>query len=138
MSKEEYHTITYDYTMEAAKAMLQANPSIAFVFVSGGGADSTEKSRTLFARVKGKTENALLRLPFKKLYMARPAGIKPIHQNRNAPLTNKIFIPLFPIFELLMPNLVISSVQLAKVLLHMAKHGATKPFWRMRTLSSCF
>jgi uncharacterized protein YbjT (DUF2867 family) len=126
VTEEEYHTITYDYTLEAAKAMLKANPSIAFLFVSGGGADSTEKSKTLFARVKGKTENALLRLPFKKLFIVRPGGIKPVHKNKNAALANKIMIPFFPILELLIPNMVISSVQLAKVLLHIAKHGAKK------------
>ncbi len=126
VTKEMYHTITFDYTLEAARAMLKANPSIAFLFVSGQGADSTEMSKTLFARVKGKTENALLRLPFKKLFIVRPGGIKPIHRNKNAALANKMVTPLFPIFELFLPNLVISSVQLAKVLLHIAKHGAGK------------
>jgi len=126
VTPEEYHSITYDYTLEAAKAMLKANPSIAFLFVSGKGADSMETSKTLFARVKGKTENALRRLPFKKLFIVRPGGIKPIHRNKNAALANKLFIPLFPILELLLPNLVISSVELARVLLHIAKHGAPK------------
>ena len=130
MSKEEYQTITYDYTLAAANAMLSVNPSIAFLFVSGEGADSTEKSRTLFARVKGKTENALQRLPFRKLVIARPGGIKPIHRNENAPWASKLFIPLFPIFELLSPQMVISSVQLAKVLLYLAKHGADKTILR--------
>ena len=58
-SDEEYHTITYEYAMAAAEALLSVNPNIIFGFVSGMGADSTEKSKTLFARVKGKTENAL-------------------------------------------------------------------------------
>jgi uncharacterized protein YbjT (DUF2867 family) len=126
VNKEEYHTITYDYAMEAAKAMLRANPSITFLFLSGEGADSSEKSKTLFARVKGKTENALQKLPFKKLIIARPGGIRPIHQNPHAPWTNKIMIPLFPVFELLMPRMVISSVQLAKALLYLVKNGADK------------
>jgi len=138
VSKEEYHTITYDYTLEAGKAMLKAKPSIAFLFVSGGGADSTEKSKTLFARVKGKTENALRQLPFRKLFIVRPGGIKPIHRNKNAPLANKMLIPLFPVFELLMPHRVISSLQLAKVLLHIAKYGADKTILENADLKELF
>ncbi len=138
VSKEEYHTITYDYTMAAAQAMLAANPSITFLFVSGEGADSTEQSKTLFARVKGKTENALQRLPFKKLLIVRPGGIKPIRKNKNAPWTNKLMIPVFPILELLMPNMVISSVQLAKVLLHLVKKGADKTLLRNTDLKEVF
>ena len=100
VNKEQYHIVTYDYTLAAAKAIKKANPDMTFLFVSGGGADSTEKSRTLFAREKGKTENALLKLGLKKTYNVRPAGIKPIHKNPNTSFFNKLAIPLFPIFEL--------------------------------------
>ena len=79
VSKEEYHVITHDYAVAGAQAMLAANPKLTFVFVSGKGADPTEQSRVLFARVKGKTENVLRRLPFKQLVIARPGGIKPTH-----------------------------------------------------------
>ena len=126
VSKEEYHTITYSYAVEAAKAMVQANPSISFLFLSGAGADSTEQSKTLFARVKGKTENALKQLPFKNFVIARPGGIKPVHKNPNTAFTNKIMIPFFPLFELLMPKMFISSVQLAKVLIFLTKNKADK------------
>jgi nucleoside-diphosphate-sugar epimerase len=127
VSKQAYEVITYDYAMAAAKAMKQANRNMTFLFLSGAGADSAEKSRTLFARVKGKTENALQRLmPEKKLIIARPAGIKPVHLNPNTSLWNKMVIPLFPIFELIMPSIVISSVDLAKAMLHLVKHGSDK------------
>ena len=124
VSKEEYEVITHDYAIAAAEAMLDANPAISFLFVSGGGADSSEKSKTLFARIKGKTENALKRLPFIQLIIARPGGIKPVHRNPNAPFIIKLMIPLFPIFEWLAPSHVISSVELAKVLLHLVKKGS--------------
>lgn len=123
VSKEEYNAITYDYTIAAAKAMQQTNPAATFLFVSGMGADSTEKSRTLFARVKGKTENELKRLGLKNLYIVRPGGIKPIHKNKNTAFTNKIMIPFFPLLKLLMPSGVITSVELAKVMLHIVKKG---------------
>lgn len=126
VSKEEYEVITYEYTMAAANAIKIANPEMAFLFVSGGGADSTEKSRTIFARVKGKTENSLMQLGLKKLYSVRPAGIKPIHKNPNTSFFNKLAIPLFPIFEVFMPNLVIASDKLAIAILQIIKKGSNK------------
>ena len=126
VNKEEYHTITYDYCVAAANEMLKVNPAINFIFLSGAGADSEEKSRTLFARVKGKTENALQKLPFKKLYIARPAAIRPIAKREKTPLFEKILRPLFPIFQLIIPSQIITSVDLAKALLHLAKKGADK------------
>ncbi|MEI6595748.1 MAG: NAD(P)H-binding protein [Bacteroidota bacterium] len=126
VSKEEYQTITYEYTIEAAKTVLNVNPEMTFLFLSGMGADSTEKSKTLFAQVKGKTENGLLKMSFKKLFIVRPGGIKPIHKNPNTAFSNKIMIPFFPILELLYPEMVISSVQLAKVIVHIAKNGSEK------------
>jgi len=124
VSKEQYHVITYDYTIEAAKAALAVKPGITFIFLSGMGADTTEKSNTLFARVKGQAENTLLKMSFESLFIVRPGGIKPIHKNKNTALTNKIMIPFFPIFELLTPAMVITSVQLAKAMLHVAKNGS--------------
>jgi uncharacterized protein YbjT (DUF2867 family) len=123
VSKEEYHTITFDYAVNAGKALLAVNPRIIFLFVSGGGADTTEQSKTLFARVKGKTENELMRLPFQKLIIARPGGIRPIHKNKNAPFLYKLVIPLFPIMQFLTPAKVITSVDLALALLFLLKKG---------------
>ncbi|HEY0679272.1 MAG TPA: NAD-dependent epimerase/dehydratase family protein [Chitinophagaceae bacterium] len=121
VSQREYFVITYNYALAAAKALLSANPSITFLFLSGAGADTTETSKTLFARVKGKTENALQSLGLKRLYIARPGGIRPIHKNPNTALTNKLMIPFFPLLQLLAPSMVINSVQLAKALLHIIK-----------------
>lgn len=126
VSKQQYEVITYDYTMAAATAIQKANPDMAFLFVSGGGADSTERSSTIFARVKGKTENTLIKLELKRLYCVRPAGIKPIHKNPNTSFLNKLFIPLFPIFEILMPNFVIASDKLAIAILRILKNGSDK------------
>jgi nucleoside-diphosphate-sugar epimerase len=126
VSKEQYEVITYDYTMAAGKAFLQANPNAIFVFLSVGGADSTEQSRTTFARVKGKTENALKKIGFQRLWIVRPGGIKPAQLNPNTSLANKIMVPFFPILEFFAPNMVISATDLAKALMHLAKHGDEK------------
>ena len=95
VSKEQYHVITHDYAVAAGHAMFQANPNITFLFLSGDGADPTGKSRTLFARVKGKTENALQNLHFENFYIARPGGIRPINKNPNTAFLYKLFIVLF-------------------------------------------
>lgn len=122
-SEQEYHTITYDYAINAAKEMLKCNPNMTFVFLSGMGADNTMKSKTLFARVKGKTENDLKLLPFKSLYILRPGGIKPAHWGDSSTIMEKILYPFFPLFKLFAPNLMITSTQLAKALIKVAKKG---------------
>jgi uncharacterized protein YbjT (DUF2867 family) len=121
VSKEQYHVITYDYTMAAAKAMLSLNPKICFVFVSGEGADQTGKTRALFGRVKGKAEKDLMELPFEKLIIARPGGIQPITKNPNAPFLYKVFYSFYPIFKWLTPSKVITSVELARAILLAAR-----------------
>ncbi len=123
VSKEQYEIITYDYTIAAAKAVQQFNPDCTFIFLSGEGADNTEQSKTIFARVKGKAENELNKMQLKKLFIVRPAGIKPINKNPKTAFSNKLMIPFFPLFELLMPNFVISSAQLAKAMLYIALNG---------------
>jgi dTDP-4-dehydrorhamnose reductase len=126
VSKEEYITITHDYTMAAAKAMLAANPKICFVFVSGEGADQSGKTKTLFGRVKGKAEKNLMQLNFDKLIIARPAGIQPVTKNSRAPFLYKIFYFFYPVFKILTPSKVITSVELAKAILQAAKNKTGK------------
>ena len=126
VGKEEYHQVTFDYTIAAAKAMLAAKPSIQFLFVSGEGSDTTEKSRALFARVKGKTENELMRMDFRQLIIARPGAIRPVHKNKNAPFAYKLLLPLFPVVQFFAPAVVISSVELALALIFLLKKGGAQ------------
>lgn len=121
VSKEEYETITYGFTIAAAKSMTRANPIMTFMFLSGEGADTTEQSKTLFARIKGKAENELERMALKQLYIIRPAAIRPVHANPNAPFIYKLFRPVFPVLQLIKPSSVINSVQLARAMLHIVK-----------------
>jgi len=134
VSKEEYEIITYEYTLAAAKAMIVANPAIYFVFVSGDGADQTGKTKTLFGRVKGKAEKDLMELPFKNLVIARPAGIKPFRGNPRAPFLYKIFYFSYPIWKILTPTKVITSVDLAKALLYLAKIKTDQVIFNNREL----
>src|ERR1700693_4206390 len=79
-TEEQYSRVTYDITMAVAKPLARLNPGMTFVFVSGAGTDTTERGRVMWARVKGKVENALLRLPLKAAYMFRPAVFQPMHR----------------------------------------------------------
>jgi uncharacterized protein YbjT (DUF2867 family) len=126
VKEDEYIRITYDYAVTAAQAMLNANPQITFLYLSGMGADSQEKSRTLFARVKGKAENNLKRLPFKKLYIARPGGIIPVHKKENPAFFERFLIPLMPLINFVAPSIMISSVDLAKAMLDVVKNGSDR------------
>ena len=83
MDPERYRHLTYDVTMAAAKTLARLNPGMVFTYVTGKGTDSTEQGSLRWARVKGKTENDLLKLPFKAAYMFRPSGIQPLHGVRS-------------------------------------------------------
>ena len=106
--------------MDFAK-LLAANPKICFVFVSGEGADQSGKAKTLFGRVKGQAEKDLVALPFRKLIIARPGGIQPMTKNSRAPFLYKIFYSFYPVFKILTPSKVITSIELAKAILLAAK-----------------
>jgi hypothetical protein len=106
--------------------MLQANPEMMFLFLSGNGASSTEQSRLLFGRIKGKAENALLKMPFKKLYIARPAGILPVHTAPGLPFVLKMQYAIVRLMKFVVPSYVITSVKLARALLYLVKNGSDK------------
>jgi uncharacterized protein YbjT (DUF2867 family) len=129
-TEEQYSRVTYDITMAAAAPLARLNPGMSFLFVSGAGTDSSEGGRVMWARVKGKTENALLRLPFKAAYMFRPGVIEPLHglQSRTPlyriPYT--LLRPLFPFLRRRFPQHITTTEQLGLAMVAVAKHGAPK------------
>jgi uncharacterized protein YbjT (DUF2867 family) len=129
-TEEQYSRVTYDITMAAAKPLARLNPGMTFVFVSGAGTDSTERGRVMWARVKGKAENALLRLPFKAAYMFRPAVIQPMHgiQSKTAlyRIPYLILRPLTPWLRKRFPQHVTTTEQLGRAMISVAEHGAPK------------
>jgi uncharacterized protein YbjT (DUF2867 family) len=125
VNKEQYSVITYDYTIAAAKAMLAANPSITFMFLSGQGADSTEKSRVRFARVKGQTENALRAMSFKKLLIFRPGGINAVTKAKHLSRHKKFETLLVRTMKTLIPWSVVDTDVLAKAMLKSVKEENT-------------
>jgi uncharacterized protein YbjT (DUF2867 family) len=139
MTEEQYTRITYDFTMEAARTLLQANPGITFLYVSGAGTDSSEGGRSMWARVKGRTENALLGLGFKAAYMFRPGFIQPLHGIQSkTKLYRAIYAvttPLFPALRAVFPQYVTTTEQLGRAMLTVAKDGYAKPILDMREIS---
>ena len=128
MSEAEYTRVTYDLAMSAATTLARLNPQMTFVFISGVGTDSTEQGRTMWARVKGRTENAILRLPFRRAYMFRPGYIQPMHGIRSRTALYRVLYvlvsPLYPLLKRLFPNSVTTTEQLGRAMLAAAKHGA--------------
>jgi uncharacterized protein YbjT (DUF2867 family) len=130
MSEQDYEHVTYGITMAAAEALSRLNPQMTFIFVSGAGTDSSEQGRTMWARIKGKTENALLRLPFAAAFMFRPSIIQPLYGARSKTTLYRVFYmlgkPLLPLLRLAFPDYVLTTQQIGRAMLAVARHGYPK------------
>jgi uncharacterized protein YbjT (DUF2867 family) len=139
MSAADYRHVTYDLTIAIAQALVRLNPNITFIFVSGAGTDSTESGRTMWARVKGATENALLRMPFKAAYMFRPGAIRPLHGIRSKTVSYRIayvlMAPVLPLLQRMLPGLITTTEQLGRAMLHAARSGAPKRVLETRDIN---
>jgi uncharacterized protein YbjT (DUF2867 family) len=131
MKEEEYRRVTYDITMTVAQTLVKLNPKMTFIYVSGSGTDSSEQGRAMWARVKGKTENALLRLPFKAAYMFRPVYIQPRHGIvSKTKLYRVLYVGLGiiePVLKILFPKYFTTTEILGRAMIKVAKHGALTP-----------
>jgi uncharacterized protein YbjT (DUF2867 family) len=139
LSESDYRHVTYDITLAAARALLESNPQLVFIYVSGAGTDSSEQGRTMWARVKGQTENALLALPFKAAFMLRPGLIEPLDgirsKTRSYRLSYALITPLWPLLHALFPKRVTSTRELGQVMLALAKRGADGPIIEARDIA---
>jgi hypothetical protein len=106
MKEDQYRHLTYDLTMHVAQTLLAQNPGMTFCYISGSGTDGTEKGKTMWARVKGKTENDLMKLPFKKAFMFRPGYMQPTKGLKNTLGPYKALAWLYPLWHFLFPNFV--------------------------------
>jgi uncharacterized protein YbjT (DUF2867 family) len=126
VSAEEYRKITLDYAIAGAKAMLAINPNLTFIFLSGQGADSAEKSRLLFGRVKGAAENQLNLLGLKHLYHFRPGYIRPVTSGTSRHLWDRFLAPVAPLLHRIVPNMLVDADDLAKAMFEVAQNGYPK------------
>jgi uncharacterized protein YbjT (DUF2867 family) len=137
MKEADYERITYGITLASAEILSRLNPRMTFIYVSGAGTDSTEHGRIMWARVKGKTENALLRLPF-KAYMFRPGFIQPLHGVRSKTPLYSVFYafskPLIPLLRFALPNFILTTEEIGRAMLAVARHGAPKRILESRDI----
>lgn len=128
LSEAQYTQVSYDLTLAAAEVLAHNNPQMVFVYVSGAGTDSTEQGRSMWARVKGRTENALQRLPFKAVYLFRPGVIQPLFGVQSKTGSYRLFYtlakPLLPVLRALWPNHILTTRQVGLAMLRCAKTGA--------------
>lgn len=128
VNRQDYERITYDYTMAAARTLAAANPALTFVYVSGGGTDSTEHGRSRWARVKGRTENAVI-ATFPNGYALRPGFVRPLHGKRSKTRMYRLADPVFPALTAvirlfrLAPVLLTSTKEMGQAALQLARHG---------------
>ena len=127
MSEADYSRLTCDLTLAAARALSEANPRMVFCYVSGQGTDSSEQGRSMWARVKGRTENALLRLPFKGAYMLRPGFIQPLRGVRSRTALYQAFYSalgfLLPLLRRVAPDQITTTVRMGRALIRLAAEG---------------
>jgi hypothetical protein len=126
MKEPEYKHLTYDLSLHAAQLLARLNPQMTFCYVSGAGTDSSERGRSMWARVKGKTENDLLRLPFRQAYMFRPGFMRPTPGQKNVLSFYKYINWLYPMLRRFFPSTASTLQELAQAMIKAAKQGYEK------------
>ncbi len=134
MREEKYSHLTYDLTMALARPLSKLNPDMTACYISGVGTDSSENGRIMWARVKGKTENHLLKLPFKQAFMFRPGFIRPTKGLKNAYMFYKIINPLFPAFKLLFPKYITTLKDIGLAMIHTVNKGYDTPILEVKDI----
>jgi uncharacterized protein YbjT (DUF2867 family) len=139
MTEAAYTRITHDLTLAVAEHLARLEPRMVFIYVSGAGTDASEHGRTMWARVKGRTENALRRLPFRRVYLLRPGFIQPLHgiQSRTAwyRVIYAVFRPLALLARALFPGATLTTESLGQAMLLAARVGAPKEVLEARDLN---
>jgi uncharacterized protein YbjT (DUF2867 family) len=129
MKETDYERITYGYTLVAAETLSRIAPGLTFIFVSGAGTDSSEQGRIMWARIKGRAENALLRLPL-KAYMFRPGFIQPLDgiqsKTKMYRVLYNILRPVLPLLRRAFANQILSTREIGQAMLAVARHGYSK------------
>jgi uncharacterized protein YbjT (DUF2867 family) len=138
MSEDNYRKISYDFTLSVAQTLVKLNPNMTFIYVSGTGTDSSEKGKVMWARVKGKTENDLLKISFKAAYMFRPGVILPLHGVKSKTKLYRVMYQILrPIYPILRKNKNITTTeQVGIAMINVAKSGYQKPYLENSDINS--
>lgn len=139
MREEAYRRVTYDLTVGVAETLLARSPEIVFCYVSGAGTDSSETGRSMWARVKGATENRLLEMPFRAAYMFRPGYVQPMNGVRSKTRLYQamytVLAPLFPVWKTVFPNLVTTTEKVGLAMIRVAREGYPKAVIETRDIN---
>lgn len=140
LDEDEYSHLTYDLTTTAARSMVAANVNMTFCYVSGVGTDSTERGRTMWARVKGRTENAILGMGFRAAYMFRPGFIQPVRGVRSKTAWYQaaytLLAPISPLLMRLAPNHITTTARLGRAMIQVASTGYDKNILYTRDINA--
>src|SRR5262249_47021343 len=140
LDERTYTHLTYDLTLTAASAMSASNPQMTFCYVSGAGTDDSGRARAMWARVKGRTENAILALPFKAAFMFRPGYIQPVKSARSktawVQALYSVVAPFYPVFRRVAPKQFTSTEAIGKAMIQVAAAGYSKPILHSSDMSS--
>jgi uncharacterized protein YbjT (DUF2867 family) len=135
MSEADYTRVIYDITIHFAEKLASLNPSMTYIYVTGAMTDSSEKGRLMWARVKGRTENALMRLPFRKVYNFRPGFMKASAGQKNLKISYKLVGWTYPAFRLLLPNQVSTLRDVGQAMINCVRRGYSKPVLEIRDIN---
>lgn len=140
MSEPDYERITYGIALAAAETLSRLNPQMTFIYVSGAGADSSEKGRIMWARIKGKAENALQRLPFKAVYSFRPGFIQPLNGIQSRTAAYRILYNLtgwlLPLLRRAFPSHVLTTETIGRAMLQAVRTGAPRPVLESKDINA--
>ena len=126
MKEPEYTSMTYDLTLHVAGVLAKQNPDMTFIYVSGAGTDSSEQGRQMWARVKGKTENYLMKLPFKNVYAFRPGMMKAAPGAKNTPKLYQYLEWTYPIIKALAPGMASTLAEVGQAMIKAVTKGSDK------------
>ena len=140
MKEADYRWVTHEFALAAAQTLARLNPGMTFIYVSGAGTDSTGRGSTMWARVKGQTENAIFELPFKASYAFRPAYIQPlggiVPKTAWLRAVYAVVAPLYPVWKALFPNYVTTTAQVGRAMIRVAREGGPKRVLESRDINA--
>ncbi|WP_316818059.1 NAD-dependent epimerase/dehydratase family protein [Pedobacter nyackensis] len=132
----EYRRITYTTTLHFAEKLLSLNPEMVFSHISGSHTDSSEKGRVMWARIKGKTENSLMRMPFKAVYNFRPGFMKPGEGQQNVKSSFKLIVALYPILKIFVPGQLLTLEEVGLAMINSVLKGYDKSVLEIKDIKA--
>lgn len=134
MKEPEYYNLTYNLTLHVAQTLSKLNPDMTFCYVSGASTDSTEKGKSMWARVKGKTENDLMKLPFKQVFAFRPGLMKAAKGAKNVPAIYKSLRWLYPVLHWLFPSKSCDLAEVGQAMINVTLFGYGRKILEVRDI----